>query len=79
MNHISNVEVHLKTRSGNVNIQSCQDVFLGSISTKQKRKCLTQGNTTVPPFKLEPFNLKSSTLPLCNCTTSNWNGIGILV
>ena len=24
MNHISNVKVHLKTRSGNVNIQVCQ-------------------------------------------------------
>ena len=27
MNHISNVEVHLKTRSGNVNILNCLPAF----------------------------------------------------
>ena len=27
MNHISNVKVHLKTRSGNVNIQKCNVIM----------------------------------------------------
>ena len=29
MNHISNVKVHLKTRSGNVNINSMNNIILG--------------------------------------------------
>ena len=42
MNHISNVEVHLKTRSGNVNINTCkrmrQGPTIGGISSVQLRK-----------------------------------------